>query len=557
MNSGRSGGALNPGAWEAELDPKDPKRDWLLTGIYNGFHVIDTELAGVQLTRCISVANYESATVHNRANVEKQLTSEINNGRYVITEEVPVIISALGAIPKTGGGIRLIHDASRPENTALNDFCPKEGVQYQTLQDAVDMCDHNYYMAKIDLSEAYRSVKIHPSNYKYTGLCWQFSGESKKTYMYDARLSFGCRRSPYVFNELTQAVVRMMAKKGFPNVVAFLDDFIVVEPTYARCDAAMRALMLLLRSLGFAINYSKVISPSQRLTFLGIVLDTKAMTLELPSEKLDELKGNLEEMFNRRRVTKKDLQRLAGRLNWATQCIHGGTFYLRRIHDVIARLRAPHHRTHVTRAMRADMGWWLSFLDHFNGTMPMLDARPTTPIYTDACPVAAGAVYEGHFVHMPWEATPEFKDLHINFKETVAVELALTTWAPYLANKKVLVHCDNKCAVALINKGSSKNTQVMDSLRRMFWLSVTYNFKIIAQYYPGVENKYADLASRLHERGAGARCQQLGIDLVFFPPPREQCVQHSDVCGRRTHAEVSATGFAVASVHPTSEHSCA
>ena len=39
----------------------------------------------------------------------------------------------------------------------------------------------------------------------------------------------------------------------------------------------------------------------------------------------------------------------------------------------------------------------------------------------------------------------------------------------------------------------------MQSLRRIFWLSCTFNFKIKAIYFPGVENVLADTVSRLHE----------------------------------------------------------
>ncbi|VDI59236.1 Hypothetical predicted protein [Mytilus galloprovincialis] len=37
-------------------------------------------------------------------------------------DEKPKIISPMGVIPKPGGGIRLIHDCSRPEGSAVNDF---------------------------------------------------------------------------------------------------------------------------------------------------------------------------------------------------------------------------------------------------------------------------------------------------------------------------------------------------------------------------------------------------------------------------------------------------
>ena len=56
----------------------------------------------------------------------------------------------------------------------------------------------------------------------------------------------------------------------------------------------LATLMRLLRTFGFAINYNKVEGPVQRLTFLGILLDTVAMSMELPEKKLTELKELLQ-----------------------------------------------------------------------------------------------------------------------------------------------------------------------------------------------------------------------------------------------------------------------
>lgn len=66
--------------------------------------------------------NYKSATTPEvKSKVEKQILSEIEQGNYVIRSKKPTIVSALGAILKPDGGIRLIHDASMPRGHAMND----------------------------------------------------------------------------------------------------------------------------------------------------------------------------------------------------------------------------------------------------------------------------------------------------------------------------------------------------------------------------------------------------------------------------------------------------
>lgn len=465
-----------------------------------GFDVIDAARASREIKAPIAVNNYKSATSEgNVEKVEAQIQEEIKNGRYLIVHEKPKIISAMGAIPKGNGKIRLIHDCSRPHGSSVNDFWVKEPFAYTSLQDAVDRISPGDYLAKVDLASAFRSCRTNPSNYTYCGLQWTFSGNAGPTFMVDTRLPFGARRSPFVFNELTQAVTRYMSRIGFPNTICYLDDFLCIENSPERCNEAVSTLIQVLRYLGFAINYSKIEGPSQNLTFLGIILDTLAMTLKLSESRIAELKLLLQSTLSKTKISKRDTQRLAGKLQFATQCVYGGKFFLRRLFDAIAKLRCPWHRTRVTSEMKKDIMWWLSCLEPFNGLVQMINPRPSTPIFTDACGEAGGAVWENEFVYARWENWENTPNLHINFKETLAIELGIARWAKQLANKKVIVHSDNQAAVAIVNNGTSKNKVVMSSLRRMFWWSAKYNFRIHCVYHRGVDNTLADGVSRLHE----------------------------------------------------------
>ena len=139
---------------------------------------------------------------------------ELSNGRYVMARSKPRIISALGAVDKPSKNkIRLIHDCSRPEGSALNNLAVNWKLSYQSIQDAISIITPSCYLAKIDFSNAYRSVKIHPDDFEVSGLAWTFSGDNTPSIMYDTRLMFGARLSPAIFNELTQAVCRIMKSK--------------------------------------------------------------------------------------------------------------------------------------------------------------------------------------------------------------------------------------------------------------------------------------------------------------------------------------------------------
>jgi hypothetical protein len=189
----------------------------------------------------------------------------------------PHIISALGAIEKSDGGIRLIHDASRPEGFSLNDLASPEECKYQSIKDAISLITPYGFCAKIDLKSAYRSCGIREIDSDLTGLKWKFIGTNNFVYFKDNRFPFGARKSIFHFNHISQAIRRMMKKKGF-DIVVYIDDFFIAEKDFATCLLVYNTLFKLLRSLGFSINYKKIIDPTQSLVFLGIHIDTRIGT---------------------------------------------------------------------------------------------------------------------------------------------------------------------------------------------------------------------------------------------------------------------------------------
>ena len=492
-------GALIPEAWERELPPLDPHRDFILNGVRQGFRITNKTVQGDR----VYMENYKSCTNRETFDiVERQIREEIDNNRYVVCEAPKRITSALGAIPKPEKGrVRLIHDCSRPAGSGVNDFAENVKFSYQSLQDGLDLVVPGAWMAKLDLASAYRSVKVSPLDYCVTGLSWKFKGMAEVTYMYDQRLPFGARLSPGIFNTLSQAIRRMMARKGFKNVVAYCDDFLCVSSSKEECIRTLNTLWSLCRKLGFAINYNKVIGPVTKITFLGITIDSKTMTLGLPAEKVTDLCRDIQSLIASKSASKRTLQSVAGKLNWASRVIQGGRFFVSEVYGRIKTLRGMWHRTRITQQLRRDLLWWSDQVSNFNGTLPIVDSREQTPLCIDACTEGGGGYYGGEWFYLSWNHWPGMADKHINFKEVLTLEPAAHIFAPWWANKRITVYSDSTAAVGMINKGRAPDSEVNDSLRRVYWLSAKFNFQLKALHYPGRYNEVADRCSRLAEPG--------------------------------------------------------
>ena len=101
-----------------------------------------------------------------------------------------------------------------------------------------------------------------------------------------------------------------------------------------------------------------------------------------------------------------------------------------------------------------------------------------------------------------WEHDfPLASTFHINEKEVLVVVIAAHRWSPLWVNKRIIVYSDNMVTVSSINKGTPRNSVVMQCLRKLFWLSATFSFHLIALHIRGIFNVAADSASRLHLPG--------------------------------------------------------
>ncbi len=251
--------------WRKEL-ACDYDKDFILTGLEHGFSLIDPT-ADIQADIIpVETQKHRSACDPTMADrIQAQILSEIEDSNYIPVSTKPKKLSVhWERYQKKYGGVRIIQDCSQPEGASLDDYATKDTCSYQTVGEALSMIGPGWYMAKVDLQSAYRFVGIRPAEYCLTGFSWRVKGH-EGTYFFDSRLPFGARKSPSIFSRITQSVRRMMQRRGFDTCVVVLDDFLVAGPSFTEVIEALNCLIQLLRSLGFHINWNKVVGPLRTL----------------------------------------------------------------------------------------------------------------------------------------------------------------------------------------------------------------------------------------------------------------------------------------------------
>lgn len=110
---------LNYNAWAKELTD-DIDKEFILNGVSGGFDNVYINAVPHKAEQNNHASMQSSSNFYSKGCLKIKDEMELKN--YVKVSKKTVVISSLGALPKSDGDVRLIHDCSRPEGGALNDY---------------------------------------------------------------------------------------------------------------------------------------------------------------------------------------------------------------------------------------------------------------------------------------------------------------------------------------------------------------------------------------------------------------------------------------------------
>ena len=135
------------------------------------------------------------------------------------------------------------------------------------------------------------------------------------------------------------------------------------------------------------------VGPATEIDFLGFVIDTQAMEIRLPEEKLSRMKQLILSWRGKKGCSKRELLSLIGNLQHASAVVKPGRTFLRRMIDLSKRQVHLNSHLRLNVEFRADLQWWATFLDSWNGVaiISVLCRRPSMLSWFQM-PQARGAV---------------------------------------------------------------------------------------------------------------------------------------------------------------------
>ncbi len=313
-------------------------------------------------------------------------------------------------------------------------------------------------------------------------------------------LPFGLSLSPLVFTKVVEGALTPLREVGV-RILNYLDDWLILAQSREQLGDHRDLVLRHLSQLGLRDNWEKSkLSPVQRISFLGVELDSVSMTARLTEERAQAVLNCLSSFRGRNVVPLKQFQRLLGHMASAAAVTPLGLLHMRPLqhwlHSRVPRWagRRGTLRVGISQQCRRSLSPWtdLAFL---RAGVPLEQVSRHTVVTTDASSTGWGTTCNGQAASGLWTG-PRLL-WHINCLELWAVHLALRQFRPLLLGKHVLVRTDNTAAVSYINRLGGIRSHRMSQLARHLLLWSHTQFKSLrAVHIPGQLNRAADALSR-------------------------------------------------------------
>lgn len=172
----------------------------------------------------------------------------------------------------------------------------------ETLHSMKYLIQENNYLSKVDLKDAYFSIPLHKDSRKYVRFAW-----SGNLYEFLC-LCFGLDPAPNNFIKLLKIPIALLRRLNI-RLIIYLDDILLMGKTLREILKSRDTLIFVLQRLGFVINQKKtVLRPNQHLGFLGMLIDTRDMSVFLTQEKLEKTVQKCCQLYQNPSATVLDLQ---------------------------------------------------------------------------------------------------------------------------------------------------------------------------------------------------------------------------------------------------------
>jgi hypothetical protein len=505
---------FKPAVWH-QLLIHHPNRNWAHRLVFDLLHGVDIGFRGTRRQRRES-RNLTSDPAEDAA-ITADLIAEVALHHIAGPFELPpyrhYITSPLKTVPKKGNAakFRIIHHLSYPHGRSINSFtadwpCPLAGFDHAIR--IVRQLGQGCYMAKVDVKAAYRCIPVRPADWPLLGMRWL------GRYYFHRTLPFGLRSACHLWERYATAMEWIIRTRfDVPHITHYVDDTFLANRTEHLCARDLARTKAGMAALGAPDAADKTEGPSTALTYLGIRIDSAAMSISLDASKLAAILTLLDQWYTRSTCSLRELQSLIGTLQWAAYVVRHGRTFLQHLRDLVTAHEGSPDRVTITITHEAleDLRWWQQYVTQWNGVSLLweqewMDRSSILQPHTDACVEGYAAVVGTQWFQGRWTPDQELaaRDASMNrdsmpWKELFAIVAAAATWGSSWERQKIIFFTDCMPIVQALTKGASRTRRIMQLIRALHFYAARYHFVYRAEHIAGVNNTIADELSRVHD----------------------------------------------------------
>ena len=253
----------------------------------------------------------------NMEYVRKSVRELQSQGIVQFTNEKPFCVSPLSIAEKTEPNgnkkLRLVWDGSRCINLILD----KQKVTLAHFHRCLEITNQGEFQVVYDLKSAFHHIRISDQQVKYLGAAFE-TEEGDKQYFVYLYLPFGASSAVHCITKLFKPLNAYFHVNGIKHDI-FIDDGRFLADNAEQAETKRVLVYDTLKRAGWTLEPQKSDKEgdaSQVKAYLGFVIDTKSMTVRLPTDKKEALKKAIEATIGTapRKIHIKDLARTLGKI---------------------------------------------------------------------------------------------------------------------------------------------------------------------------------------------------------------------------------------------------
>lgn len=501
--------------------PDQQEAEWVIQGFTKGFPLgVDPDKRPYPRPPCEN-----SDEANRKPDVVRELVQkEVKLGHMLGPFDEPplpnMVYSPLHLVPKAGDvkKHRLIHNLAFPYNQeSVNRCIPPEqsSVSYHYIDELIQLAMElgpNIWGCRVDFSHAFRNLPVILEDLALLG----FTLDGK--FYLNSSVPFGSASSCQIFERVATVLEWIVTNEtAWKWISHYLDDFPMLAKKRLQLFIQIEKYMALMEHIGMPIAKEKTLGPTQWLEYLGLLLNLVNMTLQVPEEKRSKNVKRIDKLIdtfhNRKSPTVKDIQKVAGSLNFICAAIPAGRVFIADLFKLIRskdgeQVKQSHHRR-ISREVYEDLLVFRTFLNEHAKpefrSIPFLVKQQVTQesleLFADASGAKGngfGCVFGSHWTFGSWSQTSIFQHTNPNIAllELYAIVVAVELWAKQLKGKFIVLRSDNSATVSCINSMKSEIPAAQSLLKHLAINSLLNQLFFKAVHVRGVDNGPSDLLSR-------------------------------------------------------------